>query len=202
MVRPFEPSVRVAVVGSRGAEGQAFGVGGGTEVSIGPDGTIVAVGVTNSISFPVTAGAYQPTRPGPQSLWVARLTSDLSQLLAATYLGGNVFEFPNGLAVDGTDRILITGISSSSNYPLVDPLDLSPLLGPGGGGNDRDYIFSILSADLSELDHSTKFGNAGWELGGEVGIGADGSIYLLGRKRRGEEDAGSTQDVFVIKLRP
>jgi hypothetical protein len=200
LVKPFEPAIRVAVIGGRSAEGGT--IDATNSVSFAPDGTVVAVGQTSSVSFPVTAGVYQTTRPGPNSLWVARFSADLSQLVAATYLGGSTFQFPNGLAIDGQNQIVLTGISHSPDFPIVNPIDLRPLLGAGGGGNDRDYIFSILSADLRELIHSTKFGNVGWELGGEVDIGPDGSIYLIGRKRSGGAEAGPTQDVFVVKLRP
>ena len=197
LVKPFEPSITVAVIGGGGSEGEEAG-----EVRFAPDGSVVTLGQTGSIAFPVTAGAYQRTRPGFTSLWVAKFSPDLSQLLSATYFGGNTFEFPNGLAIDRQGRVLITGISQSSSFPIVDPIDVSPLLGPGGGGNDRDYIFAMLSPDLSELVTSSKFGNVGWELGGEVSVGPDGSIYLIGRKRTGSSEAGPTQDVFVIKLRP
>lgn len=60
----------------------------------------------------------------------------------------------------------------------------------------------MLSADLSELEHGSKFGDAGWELGGEVDLGPDGSIYFVGRKRAGGAESGTTTDVFVIKLAP
>ena len=93
---------------------------------------------------------------------------------------------------------IVSGFSSSSDYPLAEPLDLTAQFGFGG---TRDYILSILSPDLSRLVHSSKFGGPGWELGGEVRVGRDGFIYALGRRRTGGATSEQTQDVFVIKLR-
>ena len=199
LVKPFaQPSEqqRVATFGGLGFD--ASGSAGGMHVDFAPDGAIVAVGQSGSRTFPITDGAYQPEARG-FNLWVARLSADLSELEHATFLGGNSFEFPNGLVVDSHGQPIITGISASTDYPLVDPIDLKPLLGDGGG---RDYIFAILSPDLSELVHSSKFGDEGWELGGEVDLGPDGSIYFVGRKRDGGAEAGVTTDVFVVRLLP
>jgi hypothetical protein len=195
VVNPFAPaaqSIRVAALGGLG-----FDEGYGIDWS--PDGTIVIGGLTATVTFPTTPGAFQTTRPGLGNLFVSRISADLSTLIASTYLGGNRSEFLNGLAVDATGRPVITGFSTSPTYPLVDPLDLSP---PFGSGGDRDYILTILSADLSAVEHSSKFGDAGWELGAEVVIGPEGAIYALGRHRTGLEESGATTDIFVLKVQP
>ena len=155
----------------------------------------MAVGTTFSATFPTTPNAYQRTRRGTD-IWLAKFAPDLSALLASTFFGGGVSEFASGVALDADGRAVITGFTTSADFPLVEPLPLSP---PFGSGGSRDYILSILSPDLSQLLHSSKFGNAGWELGGEVAIGRDGFIYAIGRTRTGEQEAGASQDIFVLK---
>ncbi len=194
VVNPFAPggSMRVAALGGRGFD-EAYGI------EWSPDGTVVVAGITATVSYPTTPGAFQPTRPGLQNLFVARLSADLSTLIASTYLGSTQSEFLNGLAVDAAGRPIVTGFSTASTYPLVDPLDLSP---PFGAGGSRDYILTILSADLTRLDHSSMFGDAGWELGAEVAIGPDGDIYALGRHRTGLQASGASTQIFVLRVRP
>lgn len=68
----------------------------------------------------------------------------------------------------------MTGFSTSPTYPIVEPLDLSP---PFGSGGNRDSIVTILSANLSAVEHSPKFGDAGSEFGAEVAIGPEGALY-------------------------
>jgi hypothetical protein len=193
VVRPFDPSIRVAVIGGLGFESDET-----ADIAVAADGSIIAVGTTFSATFPTTPNAYQRTRRG-SDIWLAKFAPDLSALLASTYFGGGESEFANGVALDADGRAVITGFTTSADFPLVEPLPLSP---PFGSGGSRDYILSILSPDLSQLVHSSRFGNPGWELGGEVAVGPDGFIYAIGRTRAGGQEAGPSQDVFVLKVKP
>jgi hypothetical protein len=168
------------------------------DIAVAADGSIIAVGTTFSATFPTTPNTYQRTRRG-SDIWLAKFAPDLSALLASTYFGGGESEFANGVALDADGRAVITGFTTSADFPLVEPLPLSP---PFGSGGSRDYILSILSPDLSQLVHSSRFGNPGWELGGEVAVGPDGFIYAIGRTRAGGQEAGPSQDVFVLKVKP
>ena len=54
---------------------------------------IYVVGTTASTSFPVTDGAYDTALGGDADAFVARFSADLTTLIAATYLGGDLTEF-------------------------------------------------------------------------------------------------------------
>lgn len=136
--------------GSSGDEAQS--------VAVAPNGGIFVSGLTTSSDLPTSSNAYQPAKRGFQSLWIAQLKSDLSDLRCATYLGGSGAEFPNGLDVDERGRPIVTGITFSTDYPLVRPFSI-------GAGGERDVVVSALSRDCSRLLHSSTYGGPGWDLG-------------------------------------
>ena len=75
IVKPFQPSMRVAAIGGLGFESDQA-----ADIAIATDGSIVAVGTTSSATFPTTPNAYQRTRRG-QDIWLAKFAPDLSALL-------------------------------------------------------------------------------------------------------------------------
>src|ERR1035437_5893341 len=80
--------------------------------------------------FPVTAGAFKTTTSGMGTAWVAKL--DPSQvgsasLVYATLLGGSGDPYVGGdwgagIVVDANGNAFITGVSSSVDFPLVNPV--------------------------------------------------------------------------------
>jgi hypothetical protein len=60
------------------------------------------------------------------------LTSDGGTPLCSAHLGGSGTDAGNGIAVDGTGSAYLTGVTNSTNFPLVVP----PLQGSEAGGTD------------------------------------------------------------------
>lgn len=77
-----------------------------------------------SDGFPTTAGSYQPSFKGnPNSqtynAFVAKLDPAATQILAATYLGGNSQDKANAIAVDSAGNAYITGTANSTDFPVT-----------------------------------------------------------------------------------
>ncbi|MCK5590422.1 MAG: hypothetical protein KAI72_00565, partial [Candidatus Pacebacteria bacterium] len=73
-------------------------------------GNIFVTGSTRSANFPSTAGAYQTVHGGgTYDAYVSKFSSDLSSLLASTFLGGISSDYAYSLAFDSSDNVFIVG---------------------------------------------------------------------------------------------
>jgi len=114
-----------------GGSGNVSGQAGDTPESIAVDGLGEAylTGTTVSIDFPVTAGAFQTVNNGATlgygdtNGFVTKLNPTGAALLYSTYLGGEGVGY-NGdsatsIAVDGSGNAYVTGLTSSSDFPVT-----------------------------------------------------------------------------------
>jgi Divergent InlB B-repeat domain/Beta-propeller repeat len=132
--------------------------------------------------FPFTASAYQKTLKGAQNAFVSVLDPTGATLVYSTYLGGEGFDKGLGIALDTSNNAYVTGQTTSTTFPTMNPTQQK--FGGGNSGQfDSDAFLSELSADGSSLLLSTYIGGAGDEdiLGGFVAIdSATGNIYVVG----------------------
>jgi hypothetical protein len=77
----------------------------GTGLKIDTAGNAYVAGYTSSTDFPVTAGAYKTVLPGTTSPFVAKLNPTATQMVWATFLGGNNYDVANALALDSSNNI-------------------------------------------------------------------------------------------------
>jgi hypothetical protein len=118
----------------------AVGYNGDAGLALARDsaGNVYVAGVTFSVDFPVTQGAFQTANqfnykggPGPTA-FVTKLNPSGSALVYSTYLGGsggfiNISPFfaqtggdmASGLAVDSLGDAYITGSTASANFPVT-----------------------------------------------------------------------------------
>lgn len=119
-------------VGGTGQEGQ-------TAVGIAIDnaGNVFATGDTTSTDFPVSSNAYQSTLAGNTDAFLVKLDSNLSSLLASTYVGGSNNDIPYGIAVDSNGYVYLGGQTFSPNFPTTTesfqtaPTDIGSMAGDG-----------------------------------------------------------------------
>ena len=117
--------------------------GSGSDGAGGPlldgRGNVFLVGNAGAASndFPVTAGAFQPTRPAAAAeprddplfdsqqrrfdLFITKLSlaDDSPALLYSTYFGGNRADRLTGAAVDQRGHVYLTGETGSSDFPVT-----------------------------------------------------------------------------------
>ena len=74
------------------------------------DGSIFATGTYN--------GTMHAADYGSKDAFVAILSSDLSSILYATYLGGDYFDEATGLVLDGSGAMYVCGNTTSWNFPI------------------------------------------------------------------------------------
>jgi glucose/arabinose dehydrogenase/photosystem II stability/assembly factor-like uncharacterized protein len=172
-VSPSEPGVVYA--GTRAATDDAFlaslsadggsllsstflGGGGndvGNGVAVDARGNAYVTGTTSSTGFPAV-DAFQPAPGGAEDAFVAAFNAAGSRLLYASYIGGSGSDHGYGIAADPAGNVVITGDTTSTNFPVTRPL-LPPhaaafqsdafvvKIGPASSGADVRYSTARLT---------------------------------------------------------
>jgi len=95
--------------------------GGAVTVAIRPDtGEVVVAGTTRSADLPGTSGSAQSSPGGAEDAFAALLSSDLSLLARATYLGGSGDDRGLRVAVaPEAAAVIVTGQTNSVDFPAT-----------------------------------------------------------------------------------
>src|SRR4030095_14470185 len=98
----------------------------GFGIAVDGPGNVYVVGDTQSFAYPTASPAQAECVTGPDgSCWdaiVSALNSDGSTLLYSTYLGGNSVEYVDrafNIVVDSTSTAFVTGMTGSTNFPVM-----------------------------------------------------------------------------------
>ncbi len=103
-------------------------------IALDHEGNIYITGSTDSVDFPVTAGAMNTT---PQGAFVAKLNANATQLLWATYLGNGGVQQGKALAPGPDGTVYVLG-STAGSLNLATPGVAQPLPGHGTVIETRD----------------------------------------------------------------
>ncbi|HKG78743.1 MAG TPA: SBBP repeat-containing protein, partial [Pyrinomonadaceae bacterium] len=136
---------------------------------------VYVTGWTTSTDFP-TANAFQPAMAGQfnSDAFVTKLTTD-GALTYSTYLGGsNGSETGFGIAADSSGNAYITGITGSSNFPTMNPIQGTL------GGFSSDAFVTKLNSQGSALVYSTFLGGSGFESGRGIAVDSANNAYVTG----------------------
>jgi hypothetical protein len=116
---------------------------------------VYVAGTTASSNFP-TLNAYQSTSGGPSNAFVTKISADGSSLMYSTYFGGNGFDVPTSIAVDGSSDILLAGNTTSTNFPVANAYQPTAAANQGGLFGTYGFLSKFNPAG-SELIYSTYF---------------------------------------------
>jgi hypothetical protein len=145
------------------------------ELAVDAAGTVYIAAATRSSNFPTTSGAYsRATDAVANQVFVAKISANGATLLASTTLGGNGFDRPEGVAVDGFGNVYLTGTTTSSDFPTTSDAAQTSLQG------GRDAFAAVFSADLSTLRYSTLIGGSGVDYGRGAAVTTAGDFVLGG----------------------
>jgi len=143
------------------------------ELALDSAGNVYAVGYSDSSNFPVKNPYQGQFMGGWSDVIVVKLSADGSSLHYATYIGGSGEEHCHGIAVDSTGNAYIAGITNSSNYPTVNPIQAS-------FAGTYDVVVTKLSQSGDSLSFSTYLGGSGYDYGLAVAIDSSGNAYATG----------------------
>jgi len=198
-----------------GGAGQADvpGEDAATAMVTDPAGNIFLTGWTKSTDFPTTPGAFDESYNTNGDVFVAKFSPDLNQLLAATYIGGEVgwdgSDRAYDIALDQTGNVYVVGETASSDFPVTTGVYDSTF-----NGAISDCFLAKFNNDLTQLLAATFLGGSSGTTGEDVARSIDfdesGNVYVTGWTAASDfpttagayqpSFAGGTYDMFLAKF--
>lgn len=155
----------------------------GQALAVDGCGAVYVAGRSLSLSYH-TVNAYQKENKGGQDAFVTKLRADAEGkpvIEWSTYLGGDLQDQVNSIAVDGGGAVYIVGETSSKNFPLTSPLQDAI----GGSGSTADAFLAKLNQPVEgspnvSVEWSTFWGGAQRDYATSVLLDNLGNIFLTG----------------------
>ncbi|HWI55423.1 MAG TPA: SBBP repeat-containing protein, partial [Desulfobacteria bacterium] len=176
-----------------------------TTLDIDSSGNVFIAGATNSSNFPTTAGSFDETHNGDFDVFVAKLDTDLSNLLSSTYIGNANRDQAEDLAIDKTGNVYIAG-TAVGGYPTT-----QGVYDPTANGYN-DVFITKLDSSLTTILASTFIGARYDDNGKALAIDSAGNIYVTGSTFNSSfpttsgaysrTHSGGILDIFVAKFSP
>ena len=169
------------------------------DIAVDSEGNTILIGSSTSTDFP-TENPMQPSLAGSSDAFVVKL-DPAGTLLYATYLGGSSEDIGLAIAAEG-DRVYVTGLTQSTDFPTVSPLQ-PELKGLG------DAFVTVLD-DFGLPVYSTYLGGSGVDLGTDLAVVGD-RVYVTGttasldfptEEGGVQRRLGGSSDAFLSVLAP
>jgi hypothetical protein len=156
------------------------------DIALDNQGNAYLTGYTEGLNFPITEGAFQAERAGPDRTFdpfvmkVNPSATGQASLVYSTYLGGDESdERGTAIAVDNDGHAYVTGVTTSDNFPTRNPIQ--------DFQGARDAFVAKLNADGSDLIYATYLGGVGGsEFGHSIALDSSGNAYIVGLTRSGD----------------
>ena len=178
------------------------GSDGGLGIAVNSAGNAYVTGSTDSLNFPVTAGAFQSVKDVGLDAFVTELSVAGNALAYSTYLGGDGLDFGTNIAVDTAGNASVTGLTGSTDFPTADAIQ-------SAYGGNNDAFVTRLNPTGTGLVFSSYLGGSNGDAGFAISVDAAGSIYLTGSTSSTDFPTtpgvfqtvfGGSSDAFVTKL--
>jgi hypothetical protein len=180
-VAKFDPELGTLLAATLiGGDGYEFGMG----IAFDDGGNVYLGGYTNSgETFPTAGDGHVSPNTGALDAFVVKLDSDLKTLLGATRFGGSNdegFRWPRiDLAIGSDGDVYVSGLTKSSDFPIVDGHDDSYA---GGGSNlgGGDVFVARFDSGLTTLEASTFLGGSGDEWRVSLVLDKEDNVLICG----------------------
>ncbi|ACT93901.1 DUF7948 domain-containing protein [Dyadobacter fermentans] len=166
------------------------------------EGNLYSGGTVFGTDFPATTGAFQVRFEGLVDVSILKFNPSGTDLLYATFLGGDNTDLPTSLIVNSRKELLILGTTSSKDFPAR----TNAFQQTFGGGSNIEPISGLRLANGGDLFVS-KLNAAGSQLTGSTFIGGSGNdgvsitdnvtIRNYGDSFRGEIGIDKNDNVYV-----
>ena len=179
----------------------AFPVAGNPPPPTGtfPVGTTAGYVVTGSNLLTPNTDLLTHASDNNKDAFVAILNPDESQILYATYLGGNAADEATAIALDPAGYIYLAGNTASTDFPT-----LKPAQSANAGGIDG---FVVKLANTGQMIYSTYVGSESDETIRGVGVNSTGEVRLVGSTGspyfygHTPLQPGTTQGMFTLSVK-
>jgi hypothetical protein len=173
----------------------------GRDIALNENDDVHVTGMTRSPDFPVV-NALQPTLSGSDDAFVTKIRNDGTSLVYSTYLGGSGGEDAHGIAVDINGVAYITGLTTSSDFPIRQAFQ-STFAG------EYDAFVAKIDSSGGILIYSTYLGGGLSDISYGIATDNEGNMYITGETVSGDfptanplqaQKNGVSSDAFVAKF--
>ncbi len=174
-----------------------------TGIAVDKAGSAYVTGWTFADDFP-RSNPKQFYLVGSSDAFITRFDQTGLQLIFSTYLGATNAEQANAIALDSFGNAYITGLTQSTQFPVVNPVQ------PNFGGGVNDAFVAELDSFGSPLIFSTYLGAGGNDQGNAIAVDANGLIYVAGQTDSAnfpttgaafqQGSFGGISEGFIVKL--
>lgn len=148
----------------------------GNSIAVDSAGNAYVAGYTASSNFPVQSPFQSLNAANSVDAFVTKLNPAGSALVYSTYLGGSSTDYATAIAVDSSGSAYVTGIVTSDDFPLANPID-SKL-----GSHAVDDVFvTKFNPSGSGLVYSTYLGGASADDAYAIAVDHAGNAWITGR---------------------
>ncbi|MCT7956090.1 SBBP repeat-containing protein [Laspinema palackyanum] len=189
-----------------------FGNDVGNAIAVDANQNVYVTGQASTDNFPLVSELQRRYRGGGDA-FVTKISSDGSELIYSTYLGGRDSDVGNAIAVDAAGHVYVagsTGVPRDAQPRAVIPLGDFPTLNPIQGqlsGLSSAFV-TKLAPNGRSLIYSTFLGGSGFESGNDMAIDDRGNVYLTGETTSSDLPQvtpiqprfGGNGDAFVGKI--
>jgi plastocyanin len=175
-------------------------------VAVDSAGDAYITGFTLSTNFPVLK-AYQSTNKGGYDVFLSKLNPAGTRLIYSTYIGGTGDDEAGSLHLDPSNRVYLTGVTSSTNYPIT-----SGAFQTTNKGGPWDAFVTKVNSSGNALNYSTYLGWSSDDEGYGVTMDATGTYPIVtGTTNSGsfphttgafQTTKSTSYDAFVTKVNP
>jgi hypothetical protein len=210
------------------ADDGAFGI------AVNGQGNVFVTGATDSPDFPTTnaipghakiGGSYMPSFGSyPIDAFVAELNSGGSNLIFSTYLGGSGMDGANGIALDSSNNVYVTGFTYSTNFPVTNAIAyrlagrtntvLDHLACTNSVYFNANAFIAKIGPGGTNLVYSSYFGGNNYDMGNGIAVDSSNFVYVTGftastnfpntnsfqKYLNGATNQTSAYDAFVAKF--
>ncbi len=177
----------------------------GRAITVDGAGNVFVTGNTCPKDFPATPGAYDTSyNGGNDDVFVSKLSSGLTNLLASTFLGGYSNDHATAIVTDTGGNVYATGETVSPNFPTTDGAYATTCK-----RGTKDVFVSKFNNQLRSLSASTLLGGDAHDYGKAIAVDAGGNVYVAGNTSSTDFPAtpgaydttpNGSSDVFVSKF--
>ena len=152
----------------------------GRGLALGNNGLAYFIATTAGVQFPTAGAAYNGFASGAYDVIVGAFDltkTGVDSLVYSTYFGGSGTEEVRGIDLDGENRVLITGYTLSSDFPVTDRAAQNTYK---GNGDAFVSMFDFSKPGASGLVYSTFLGGGDGDVGYGVTADSRGFLYVTG----------------------
>ena len=124
--------------------------------------------------LPITAGAYQASHKGNADVFIAKIDPTGTDLIYATYLGGNHSDTCTDITIDADGNVFVAIRTLSTDMPTPNGFQHT-------FGGTRDIYIGKLDAAGANLLYGTYLGGYGNDVIASIAVDSTGAAYVANR---------------------